>query len=153
MKKLMMMFLVLATVSMSAQRGPRSGEERRGNDMTAEQVATLSTKKMTLALALDDNQSKKVYTVLLDQAKDRKAMQAERKANKEKPALTKEQRYAMQNERLDKQIAMQIAMQEKMQKILSEDQFKQFKKMNTKRKGKRGDKGKRGHKESRRGNK
>ena len=149
MKKLMMMFLVLATVSMSAQRGPRSGEERRGNDMTAEQVATLSTKKMTLALALDDNQSKKVYTVLLDQAKDRKAMQAERKANKEKPELTKEQRYAMQNERLDKQIAMQ----EKMQSILSEDQFKQFKKMNAKRKGKRDDKGKRGHKESRRGNK
>ncbi|WP_035335682.1 hypothetical protein [Dokdonia sp. PRO95] len=149
MKKLMMMFLVLATISMSAQRGPRSGEERRGNDMTAEQVATLSTKKMTLALALDDNQSKKVYKVLLDQAEDRKAMQAERKANKEKPALTKEQRYAMQNERLDKQIAMQ----EKMQSILTEDQFKQFKRMNAKRKGKRGDKGKRGHKESRRGNK
>jgi len=149
MKKLMMMFLVLATVSMSAQRGPISGEERRGNDMTAEQVATLSTKKMTLALSLDDNQSKKVYTVLLDQAKDRKAMQAERKANKEKPELTKKQRYAMQNERLDKQIAMQ----EKMQSILSEDQFKQFKKMNAKRKGKRGDKGKRGHKESCRGSK
>ena len=145
----MMMFLVLATVSMSAQIGPRSGEERRGNDMTAKQVATLSTKKMTLALALDDNQSKKVYTVLLDQAKDRKAMQAERKANKEKPALTKEQRYAMQNERLDKQIAMQ----EKMQSILTEDQFKQFKRMNAKRKGKRSDKGKRGHKESRRGDK
>ena len=149
MKKLMMMFLVLATILMSAQRGPRSGEERRGNDMTAEQVATLSTKKMTLALALDDNQSKKVYKVLLDQAEDRKAMQAERKANKEKPALTKEQRYAMQSERLDKQIAMQ----EKMQSILTEDQFKQFKRMNAKRKGKRGDKGKRGHKESRRGNK
>lgn len=148
MKKLMMAILILATVSMTAQRGSRDGENRRGNDLTAEQQATLNSKKMTLALGLNESQSKKVYNVLLTQAKDRKAMQAERKAMTEKPELTKEQRYAKNNEHLDKQIAIQ----QQMQSILSEDQFQQFKKMNSKRKGNRKSKRGGGDRKGPRGN-
>lgn len=140
MNKLIMAFLVLATISMSAQRGPRGGEDRKGKDLTVEQMATLKTKKMTLALALDNNQSKKVYNVLLAQAKDRKQAMEARKTQTEKPELTKEQKFAKTNERLDKQIAMQ----QEMQSILSEDQFKQFKKMSAKRKGEGRRGGKRG---------
>ena len=129
MKKLIMAIAVLGAFTVSAQR---HGEGKISKDLSAEQIATLRTKKMTLALALDDKQSDKVYTVLLDQAKDRKAMITNRKSKEEKPELTKEERFAKTNERLDKRIAVQ----NEMKAILTDSQFEQYKKMNSKhRKG------------------
>lgn len=134
MKKLMMIMIILASVTLTAQRGSRSGNDRMSKNLTAEQTATLQTKKMTLALALDENQSSKVYDLMLQEAKERKAKKAERKNNKEKTRPTKEERYAKVNKHLDDQIAMQ----NKMKKILTEEQFAKFEKtkMNRRMKGK-----------------
>lgn len=142
MKKLMMIAVLFASVTMIAQRGPRQGNDRMGKDLTAEQIATLQTKKMTLELALDNSQSDKIYKVVLAQAKDRKAMMEARKSKDDKPELTKEQRYAQTNERLDKRIAFQ----KEMKSILTEEQFKKFEKTTAKRgqKGKRSKRGNRG---------
>ena len=137
MKNVMIAFVILATVSMTAQRGPRGDMREKGADLTAAQIATLQTKKMTLALDLEDAQSKKVYDVLLSQAEDRKAMMAERKAQTERPELSKDERYKKMNERLDKQIAFQ----NDMQRILSDEQYDRFKKIQGKRKNKRDRKG------------
>ncbi len=131
MKKLMMMAILVTSVTMIAQRGPREDNDRMGKDLTAEQMATLQTKKMTLGLALDEGQSNKVYAVLLKGAQERKAQMERRKSQEERPELTKEQRLTRKNEMLDKRIALQ----REMKSILTEEQFAKFQKT-TERRGK-----------------
>lgn len=127
MKKLILIALLFIGYSVTAQSG-----HKRANDMTPEQIATLQTKKMTLALALTDDQQKQVQQLNLETAKLRKTKMEERKkkrAEKERPSS--EERFAMQSDRLDHQIAHQ----EKLQSILTDEQFDQWKKMKH-RKGK-----------------
>ena len=130
-------FTAMAQPSSSRERGARNGMQ----DLTPEQMATLQTKKMTLALDLSDGQQEQIKAIELKNAKMRKAKMEERKAQKEagdskKP--TSEERYAMSNARLDSQIA-QMA---EMKKILSETQYEKWEKMQQ-HKGRHG-KGKRG---------
>ena len=73
-------------------------------------------------------------------------MRDARRANGEKPTLTKEQRLEKMNKRLDKRIALQ----NKMKTILTEDQFQEFKRME-KHDRKRG--GRKGKMKSRHGRK
>lgn len=106
-------------------------------DLSPEQVATLQTKRMTLALDLTQDQQTKIQAINLEQAKERKARMEERKAAREKGEAKKptaEERYAMENERLDKMIALKTEMKE----ILSEEQYQKWQKMAHHRK-KKGD--------------
>ena len=129
MKKLFLITLALVTIQVSAQnkkQGERNGDRmergERMSDFTPEEMAQLQTKKMTLALDLTASQQKQVQALQLENAKARKAKMEERQAKMkdgkaERPS--KEERFAMMNERLDNKMEMK----EKMKKILNEEQF------------------------------
>ncbi len=138
---IVVLMLMVGLTAMAQTEGNRNGREM--NDMTPEQMATLQTKKMTLSLDLTDAQQTQIHALHLENAKTRKAKMEERKAKKEgeeKVKPTSEERFAMQNERLDRQIAQK----ERMKKILSKEQFDKWEKM-ARHKGKHhGQKGKKG---------
>ena len=127
-----MAILVMAAISVSAQDHNMKGKRGDMKDLSPEQVATLQTKKMTLALDLNESQQAKVKTILTKDATARKAKMADRKASKEdgKKVLTSEEKYAKQNERLD----YQIARKKEMNTILTADQFDKWEKMSHRKK-------------------
>ena len=132
MKKVVsILVLVLAfSFTTQAQRKHKKGNFEK---LTSEQKATLGVKKMALALDLSDAQQRQVKPLLKQQMEERKAAHAKMKAAKEagkKP--TADQRFKMQNTRLDKQLAFQ----NRMKKILNDEQFEKFKKMKRHMKGK-----------------
>ncbi len=140
MKRLTVVLVMLMSIGMAAQRhdGPKmkKGPEM---DLTAEEMATLQTKKMTLALDLTKAQQDKVYDINLENAQFRKEKWEEMKALKEsgeRKKPTSEERFEMENERLDRQIAVQ----EKMKKILDEEQYDTWKKMHKRKKSMNGKK-------------
>ena len=91
------------------------GEEK----LTAEQKATLMTKQMTLHLSLDEGQERKVGKV-------------NTKHHEQMEVLQDLEGFEKKSAHLD----AQIEHQRELQKILSEEQFAQFKKMHQNRKGK-----------------
>lgn len=128
MKKIFLIALALVTIQVNAQerkqdfrKGDRMERGERLKDFTPEEIAELKTKRMTLDLDLTESQQKKIQKLNLENAMDRKAKMEERQAkmkdSKEKPS--KEERLAMINERLDKQIEMK----KKMKNILNDEQF------------------------------
>lgn len=140
MKKVIITICLLAGFAVMAQRGQR-GADHNMKDLTPEQVASLQTKKMTLALDLNKGQQEQMQAIQLENAKMRKTTMEERKAQKDaedskKP--TAEERYSMHNARLDRQIAQKA----EMKKILSDSQYEKWEKMHQ-RHGKHG-KGKHG---------
>ena len=77
---------------------------------------------MTLDLNLDDKQADEIYKMNLEQARERQAKMKtlrEARQNGEFTKPTKEERLAMMNNRLDKQIAAK----RKMQQVLNAEQF------------------------------
>jgi len=129
MKRLAVVLVMLATLGVAAQKndGPRMPKGPK-MDMTAEEMATLQTKHMTLALDLTKAQQDKVMKLNLEEAKLRKAKWDEMQALKEsgewkKP--TAEEKFERQNARLDQQIAFQA----KMKEVLNEDQYQNWKDM------------------------
>lgn len=127
MKKLIMVILVMAGISATAQNHNMKGNSGNMKDLNPEQIATLQTKKMTLALDLNESQQTKMKSILTEDAKLRKSKMEERKASKEegKKVLTADEKYAMQNERLD----YQIARKKEMKSLLTADQFEKWEKM------------------------
>ncbi len=128
MKKLIFMAIALIGLQAIAQQKGM----QRFNDFSAEEMATLQTKKMTLHLDLTENQQTKIYSIHLKNATVRKAKMNAMKAKKgsgnfERP--TKEQRLAMINAKLDNQIAMK----KKMKTILNDEQFTKWETSQTSR--------------------
>lgn len=143
MKKVIVILLCMVGLTAMAQKG-ENGHRGGMKDLTPEQMATLQTKKMTLALDLTQDQQTKIQALNLENAKTRKAKMEARKAAKEKDEAkkpTSEERYAMQNERLDKMIAQKA----EMKNILSADQYEKWEKM-AHRKGKHGKRKRKGGK-------
>jgi hypothetical protein len=105
----------------------KKGKMEQMKDLSPEQIATLKTKKLTLALDLSKNQQDKVHALQLENAKNRKEQKAKRKEQKDskKPELTSEEKFNRQNKGLDKRIAAKNAMKS----ILTEDQFKKWEHM------------------------
>ncbi len=138
MKRILSILVLVVAVSIQAnaqdgQRGPKKGQ-----NMTAEQIATLGSKKMTLGLDLTASQEKQVYNLLEAQAKDRNALRTqhqEMRKNNEKPS--DEDRFNFQVAQLDKQIAFKA----EMKKILNNDQYEKWAEMAAKRKQKMNKKG------------
>jgi len=64
MKKLVIAILVIAAISVSAQNHNMKGKRGDMKDLTPEQTATLQTKKMTLALDLNESQQSKIKYIL-----------------------------------------------------------------------------------------
>lgn len=149
MKKVILLGLLMIGFIGLAQN--ERGENRhRGNpeDLSPEQMATLQTKRMTLALDLNEVQQKQLQKVYLDHAISREEKMKEMKAKKESGEMTKptsEERYAMQTAKLDKQIAYKAQMKQ----LLSKEQYEKWGKMQH-RKGHHMRDGNQGRKESRR---
>ncbi|WP_411032389.1 hypothetical protein [Spongiimicrobium sp. 3-5] len=133
MKKVVLVVMLCVGVTALAQK--EKGREHHRNafkDMSPEQVATLHTKKMTLALDLNETQQQQIQQLNLENAISRKAKIEERKALKEKnenQKPTTDERFEMLNLRLDDKIAHQ----QKVKQILSEKQYDQWKRMQHKK--------------------
>ncbi len=92
-------------------------------EFTPEQMATLKTKKMTLALDLTESQQKKIYDYNLENTHAINAYKEENKKQKEaKVKLTSDQKYEKMNATLDKKIEMKS----KLKSILNEAQYQKW---------------------------
>ncbi len=137
MKKLILIavaFLALQATAQQQKKGDRSHRERgeKMMNLSAEEMSTLQTKKMTLHLDLNESQQKKIYKINLENAKVRKAYIEKRKAAKENGATekpSKEERLEMTNKTLDHKIATK----RKMKDILNEEQYAKWEKSQAKR--------------------
>ena len=135
MKKILLVAIALTTVQTFAQNGNRELPNRERSEkmeqfknMSAEDMAELRTKKMTLHLDLTESQQAKVYDIQLKNATVRKAKMEAMMARKESGEFkrpSQEERLAMQNARLDQQIAMK----KKMKSILDEAQYAKWEKL------------------------
>lgn len=131
MKKLLLIAIALLTLNATAQ--DRKNRKDSLKDLSAEEVATWRTKKLTLQLDLNESQQAAVKTLMLEEAKFMESKRAEReenKANEDSKKPTKEERYAMVNERLDRQIEMKKSMKS----ILNEEQYTKWEASLSKRK-------------------
>ena len=133
MKKLIIATLVLFTINMSAQEHNSKRQKTRAaiaKDMSAEDIANLKSKKMTLQLDLTDQQQQQVYDLILANVQKRKALKEERQEGKdEKTKLTTDEKVALKNAKLDEQIQMKRALKN----ILTEEQYAKLEKMNQRR--------------------
>ncbi|WP_194765943.1 hypothetical protein [Tamlana sp. I1] len=137
MKKIIL--IAIAFIGLQGIAQEHKSERRNHNqkhhqkmDLTAEQMATLQTKKMTLALDLSNAQQVDIYKFNLENATKRKTIMAEHKAKKESGKAEKpsqEERYNRAVAKLDYQIASKA----KMKTILKKDQFEKWEKMQKKR--------------------
>ncbi|MCH1385760.1 MAG: hypothetical protein L7U61_05615 [Flavobacteriaceae bacterium] len=111
-----MLFLGFATMA-QPPRGDKGPEHRpeRMKHLTAEQQATLMTKKMTLDLDLNEDQQSQIYALIIEKTKKHE----QRKANKPKERPSKDELYEIKLELMDEQIAMKKAMKS----ILNASQF------------------------------
>ncbi|WP_026753898.1 hypothetical protein [Sediminibacter sp. Hel_I_10] len=149
MKKVILIaiaFISLQAIAQDKNRGDRDG--RLMQDLSAEEMATIKTKKMTLHLDLTEAQQAKVKTVLLEEATQRKQNMESHRAlreNKDSEKPSKEARIKMINEKLDHQIAMK----QKMKSVLNDQQYAKWesslKEKRNGRKGKHADRS--GHRE------
>lgn len=123
MKNVVFVLIALIAFNVQAQKGEHA---RKGSNMTPEQMATMRTKQMTLALDMSDAQQKDVLALNLKNAEKFSKARGERKE------LTEEERYEMKNKMLD----MQIANQRAMKNILNEEQFGKWRKIQNSRNAK-----------------
>lgn len=127
--KVFVAIALTSTIIVSAQQQRYSrGKGKYYKELTVEQLATLKTKKMTLALDLSEKQQQEVLKLHIAEVEYRKTKMEERQAKKESGELKKptaEERYAMENAKLDRMIAKQ----KKLKEILSDEQYDQWKKM------------------------
>lgn len=134
MKRVLGVLMLLIGLNAFAQKREMKKE------MTPDQHATLSTKKMTLALDLTESQQTKVYQLQFENATERKTKMDERKSVRENggtKSLTSDQRYDMESKMLDKKIEQK----KKLKSILTKDQFEKWEKMSQHRRGKHKEKG------------
>ena len=147
MKKLIVLAIAICAVQITTAQGPRNGNKAMQN-LSAEEMATLQTKKMTLALDLTASQQDDIYQINLENAKMRKVRMEERKAKRESGENMKpseKERVEMANKMLDHKIAM------KAKKILNAEKYNKWETSMAKRGDKERGKGKGKDKSKRRG--
>lgn len=133
MKNLFLAALAIFTIQVSAQKkefSQKNEKQHKMKNISPEEMATIQTKKMTLALDLSPSQQTKIKALNLKNANQRKAQKEANKLNKannteNKP--TQEQRLKMLNTRLDSQIATKQAMKN----ILDKNQYVKYEKLKT----------------------
>ena len=130
---LLIAFILVGTTSFAqhSKRGPETPPPPPMNkmkEMSAENIATLMSKKMTLQLDLSETQQAKVYELILESTLKKKAQRANRP--EEKPS--KEEHFEMQNKMLDDKIAFSKSMKS----ILTDTQYSLWKEQGQKRKKK-----------------
>ena len=128
MKKLILILTMFSGIWVSAQeRRPHRQHMHRG-ELTTEQVATLQTKKLALALDLTESQQKTIQKIKFEQAElresKRKEMKEKRESGSEKQ-FSSEERYERELERLEAQIAFKA----KMKEVLNPAQYEKWERM------------------------
>lgn len=120
MKKLLVLSL-LFIVSFNSFSQNRKQLGNKLKSFSAEQIATLQTKKMTLSLDLNLKQQNEIFNVFLEEVKFKKTKRGEinERKNNSKEGLSSEEIFDMMNEKLDHQIAFN----NKVKTILNKDQF------------------------------
>lgn len=124
---------------MTLHAQPEVNKTATPKKMTAEQRAELQSKRLSLQLELNDAQQAQVQKVLVLQFQKadqkRAAHQQDRAEGNTPKTLSADERFELQNQRLDEQMAMQ----EEMKKILSPEQLEKWKEIRKDRnqKGKR----------------
>ena len=94
MKKILIIAVALLALQVTAQEQQRERSNKQGKslkmmDLSAEDAAALQTKKMTLHLDLNKSQQAEIKKINLENATNRKAMMAERKARKKSGEIQK----------------------------------------------------------------
>lgn len=123
MKKVFIFIMIVSCSYSFAQREHHRSHHQKNKkeffeSLSAEELATLKTKKMTLDLDLSENQQNQVYEITLKSVTDKRAKRAERgNENSEKPS--EDEKYAKIIERIDDQIAHK----NEMKNILNDEQF------------------------------
>lgn len=117
----------LFSLTISAQG--KKGNNRKGQDLTSEQMATLQSKRMTLMLDLDANQQKSVEKLFLKSAKERELSREEFRQKKQSGEMNSNDRFNAEKNRLEKQLAHKA----EMKKILNKDQYDKWEKTMMKR--------------------
>ncbi len=122
MKKIVFILVFITgftTIGQELESITKKGNSQR-EKLTAEQRVELQTKRMTLELDLNSKQQTELKKVLLTQAKKREEKQNELKEKRaENKALSADEKFELQNEMLDNQIAFKA----EMKKILTPEQF------------------------------
>ena len=144
MKKLFFAAVLMASMASFAQDAPMAKREKI-EQMTPEQRNNLRIKKLTLELGLNASQQKEMGKILAEQSTKMEAFKAQRKANRDaNRKMTADERYAQKNKMLDEQIAMN----ERVKKILTPEQFEKWEKMKKHRRNEmKSHAGKRKHKD------
>lgn len=139
-KTILIVALAVSTITFGQEHKEKKEHHRKARmeqmkDFSAEQIATLKTKKTTLALDLTKAQQDKMYVLYLEEATDRKKHQAQREANKmnEKSKTSSEERFDRMNSNLDKKIAHK----NQVKSILSDEQYKKWESLHQKNISKR----------------
>ena len=133
MKKVVILCMLLIGIGASAQQRPhqRHRNHQVNQEFTPEQQASLQSRKMTLALALDTAQQVKVESLLSKHFQDRRDKRDSR--SNQVDTLSRQNpdaRYKKLSERLDQKIAFQRELKE----ILSPSQFDQWQQQRFERK-------------------
>lgn len=124
MKNLFVLALILGSFSLQAQQDVFRQEIRKERkaaleNFSAEERATLKTKKMTLHLDLNEKQQQQVKALIL---KNEQNLEVNRPSKEALKNLTNNEKFALKNARLDQQIEMKNALRE----ILTPEQFEKF---------------------------
>ncbi len=127
MKKLVGLAAIAILFSLTINAQQNRENDRKRTQMTSEQSATLQSKKMALHLDLNKNQQAAVYELMKKNADERKIKREEFREKRQKgDALTNDERFQNQNDRLENQLEQKAAMKD----ILSEEQFEKWEKVN-----------------------
>ncbi|MDN3493813.1 hypothetical protein [Winogradskyella bathintestinalis] len=132
MNKLVIIAIAFATLSSFAQQKQPQKLDRENRaelrkSMTPTEIADLKSKQLTLKLDLNDEQQKKVHQLILNGAEDKQSLRQDNKTEKDdtRKKPSKDEMLKMKSQKLD----MQIEMKREMKKILTEEQFAKFEKM------------------------
>lgn len=124
-----MAVFMTGSIAMAQHGGPRGNKRGMAKDLTPAQLATLQTKKMTLALDLTAEQQSEVLRINTEDIEARQAEHEELKQMRlenDQSTNRAEAQFARQKARLDSKIARQ----EKLKEVLNAQQYAQWKKMN-----------------------
>lgn len=125
MKTWILACLFLAGLSAAAQHMPREGHRRQHlQEFSADEKATLQSKKMMLALDLSSSQQAELKTLLSKRFEQRMAIRQAHQKDGAAPA-DPQMRYQRMNERLDREIAFR----QELKKILTEPQYETWREM------------------------
>lgn len=126
MKKISLILILMLSISTFAQERKQERKQDHKMDkveMSADEMATLRTKKMAIKLDLTADQQTRLKTLFTEEANYKKTTMAQHREMKKDTATWNKNQFAIRNARLDHQKEMQ----DKIKTILTPEQFETWK--------------------------